>query len=94
MTEREVRAIELGNDAQSFVGSRLGGAFVDKAIARRQAALEKMAKTDPTDEKALTKLQNEARTADWFKGWLDEIFDEAKAAMSAQEQETFTDAIP
>lgn len=79
-------AAELGEEARRFLGSDLGKVMLGMAQQDVALAQEALATVDPTDVKAITKLQNQAYLGNTFEQWLMELIDKGESAVSVFKQ--------
>ncbi len=64
--------VELGLDAQQFLGSKLGRYLVGCAQQEVKQAFVDFKAADPEDKKAITALQNRIWVAERFQQWIAE----------------------
>ena len=81
MDDELINEAELGNEARKFVESELGKAMLDRADQRLKSAQELLETVDPTDEKKIRDLQNQAQNARNFGEWIFDLIDKGENAM-------------
>lgn len=72
-------AISLGFDAEAFCSSPLGKHVLALAAEARDNALAELCNVDPTDAKAIMRLQGEVWRAESFEEWLRSAYSQAIA---------------
>lgn len=77
----------MGDEARKFVESDLGKCLVGMARQEVTAAQEELLSADPTDTKAITKLQNKAAMGRMFEQWLCELITRGENALAMWQQE-------
>ena len=85
LDELEARIV-LGVEAESFLKTRLGIHLVRRAERERASLLEKLAKVDPEDPKAIRNIQNAISVIDHVQQWLADAQVGALDAIARQEQ--------
>lgn len=88
LTDKIDRSIE----AHEFMESPLGKHLARRAVEEEQQALRELSDCDPTDSKAVQKLQNNARIARLAIQWIMETIDEGTLAYDALESGKLADA--
>lgn len=81
---------EMGEQAKKFLASELGEVLVGIARKQVEAAQIALADVDPTDPRAIMRLQNEIKFGTCFEQWLVELVHNGENAMSiymSQKQE-------
>lgn len=66
-------AVELGLDAQAFLGTRVGKYLVERAEAERDEAFEAIKQADPDSPKLIRDLQHRIWRAEQFQYWIAEM---------------------
>lgn len=82
--------VDLGLSAQQFLSTPLGKYVHDRAVAEVDTKVEELKRCDPTDAKAVMKLQGEIWRAESFLYWMaDAIREGAELAtqMIAEERQ-------
>jgi len=82
-----IREAEIGDEARKFVESEFGKAMLDRADQRLKAAQELLETVDPTDEKKIRDLQNQAQNARNFGEWIVELIDRGENALTQWRQD-------
>jgi hypothetical protein len=70
----------FGEQIKEFLLSDLGQFILHKGEQERDAALSQLSIVDPTDVKAITKLQNDIQVIEHIKYWLSEAIQEGLQA--------------
>ena len=81
-----IATAEIGDEARKFVESDLGKTLLGMAQQEIDAAREALEDIDPSDTKAITALQNKAKTAGNFKAWLTELITNGEQALTIWRQ--------
>jgi len=82
----EIRAqVIIGNDAEEFVDSELGKTILGMAKQDEAAAVIAFDEVDPTDLKAVARIQQELRVARRFEQYLIELINRGREALTTQE---------
>lgn len=76
-----IATAEIGDEARKFIESDLGKMLLGMAQQEIDAAREGLQDIDPSDTKAITALQNKAKTAGNFKTWLTELITNGEQAL-------------
>lgn len=76
-------AIQLGDEALSFISSNLGNYMIDKARAEAFDAMTTLKTIDPTKADEIRQLQNIVQRAENFEAWLAEAY---QSGQNAEEQ--------
>ena len=84
MTEQEIEdaKLRIGTEIERFQTSEFGMTMIDLAGIRGRESAAKLVNVDPTDPKAIMKLQNEVRCGDRFIEYMAELLEEATSIMS------------
>lgn len=78
---------ELGEEARNFVKSQLGILMIESCKQDRAIALEKLAATDPFDDKAIRAASNAVKVAEMFEAKLVEIIMNGNNALEIWQQQ-------
>lgn len=81
---------EIGNEARAFLESDLCKTIIGLADQETDSKLEDLANVDPSDVKAIAKLQMQVRFADFFREWLADLVTDADNALEAWRQQNGT----
>ena len=87
MNEELIATAELGDDTKRFLESDLGRCLIGMAEQEIAAAQEALLTVAPMDTEGITKLQNQAKVALYFKQWLAELVDKGNAAIEVFKQQ-------
>lgn len=79
--------IELGEDAEKFVRSKLGEAVVAIAEGQANAAYNELARVAPWRRRRIAQLQVQIWRAESFQQWIAEIITEGRHALELLEGE-------
>lgn len=79
--------IELGEDAEKFVRSKLGEAVIAIAEGQANAAYNELARVSPWRRRRIAQLQAEIWRAESFQQWLAEIITEGRHSLELLEGE-------
>ena len=93
MTEQEIEdaKLRIGTEIERFQTSEFGMTMIDLAGIRGRESAAKLVNVDPTDPKAIMKLQNEVRCGDRFIEYMAELLEEATSIMSQRLEEEADD---
>jgi len=75
--------VDLGDEAERFMESKVGRYIVGRAQQVAQQAYEQLRDTDPADTAAIRRLQDTIRWGESIGGWIEELILGGK---NAQEQ--------
>jgi hypothetical protein len=67
---QKLAVVDLGLAAQQFLSTPLGKYVHDRAIAEVETGVEDLKRVDPTDARAVMKLQGEIWRAESFMYWM------------------------
>jgi hypothetical protein len=76
---QNLAVVELGIEAQTFIGSNLGRYVLARAEAEREEALAKLIEQDPSDVNAVRRLQSDIRVIDRAQQYLADAISEGEA---------------
>lgn len=76
-----VASAEIGEEARAFLQSDLYKTIIGLANQETDARIEDLMNADPSDEKTIAKLQMQAKFADFFVEWLNELVSDADNAL-------------
>lgn len=79
--------IELGEDAEKFVRSKLGEAVIAIAEGQANAAYNELARVSPWRRRRILQLQTQIWRAESFQQWIAEIITEGRHALELLEGE-------
>lgn len=79
--------IELGEDAEKFVRSKLGEAVIAIAEGQANSAYNELARVSPWRRRRISQLQAEIWRAESVQQWLAEIITEGRHALELLEGE-------
>lgn len=79
--------IELGEDAEKFVRSKLGEAVIAIAEGQANAAYNELARVAPWRRRRISHLQSQIWRAESIQQWLAEIITEGRHALELLEGE-------
>lgn len=73
ITQELLKEVEIGLEAERFLGTELGKRLIEKAEQEIATAVESLKIIKPTDAEAITELQNAVWRAESFQYWLAEL---------------------
>jgi ribosomal protein L16 Arg81 hydroxylase len=79
--------IELGEDAEKFVRSKLGEAVIAIAEGQANAAYNELSRISPWRKRRISQLQSQIWRAENFQQWLAEIITEGRHSLELLEGE-------
>ncbi|WP_109477699.1 hypothetical protein [Paraburkholderia sp. C35] len=79
--------VELGEDAEAFVRSKLGEAVVAIAEGQANAAYNELARISPWRKRRIQQLQTQIWRAESFQQWIAEIITEGRNSLELLEGE-------
>lgn len=72
--------VEVGIDAEVFLGGNLGGYILQRVMEDREAALNRLEVVDPSNAHEVRKAQDDARVPLMFLQYLNDCIQEGKNA--------------
>jgi len=78
---------EIGDEAREFIASDLGKTLLGMAEQEVKLAQEALETVEPSDEKKITALQNQAKVARNFEQWLVELISKGENALVTWRQQ-------
>ena len=78
----------IGDEAKRFLESDIGKCVLGIAEQESDLARIGLETVDPTDTKAIGRLQNQAALGRMFRGWLIELFNKGEEALGAYQRGT------
>ena len=79
--------IELGEDAEAFVRSKLGEAIIAIAEGQANSAYNEIARISPWRKRRISQLQTQIWRSESFQQWLAEIITEGRNSLELLEGE-------
>ena len=90
MSDPEIEAVELGEEARNFLSSKLFDKLREIAEEEYESALKDLSTVDPTDIKAIQKLQNQVHLYGSFDEWLRELVSRGDNALQVFQHQNKT----
>lgn len=87
----ELKAVQLGLDIEQFMGTRIGQYLRKRSEDAMYDACQALATVDPTDQKAVIKLQTEYAVAQQAILWMAQAMREGTQAEQAVKAREHTD---
>jgi hypothetical protein len=87
MTDELKEQVIVGDDAETFINSELGKNILEQAEKDGKAAMLAFHDCDPSDVKAVLKIQQDLRVALKFEVYLIELIQRGREALAAYKQQ-------
>ncbi len=81
-----LRTVEIGLDAQQFLGTNIGRYLIERAEGEVAAAIDQLKVIDPDDRAGIQKLQNQIWRAESIQFWLADLIQEGTNAEETLQQ--------